>query len=471
MGSTTESAVDAGRDAFEHHQWQEAFERLSAADSQNGLKAEDMERLGEAARWSKHWDEMLGAFERAGSRFEQASDKRGAARVAIKLAMEHFMRHNDAVAGGLMARAASLLDGEEESREYGRLLWMQAGDRLDAGDLAGAQSVLADALELAERLGDRDLLGLVRMDLGNAILLEGRAAEAMSMFDEIAASALSGELEPWTSGRIFCSTIFACRSRGDWGRAGEWSEASLRWCERHSLSGFPGLCRFHLAEVLRMQGKLDEAEQAAQEATDELAVAVPRFIGFGHGEIGEIRRRRGDLDGAAEAFDAATDSGWDPQPGLSMLRLDQGRTEDAKRLVAHALADPSFFPREGRPLVLPAAVTIGIAAGDLDFARDALSRLESLAENYGTEAVEASACVARGEIALAESNAEAATRELRQGVELWSRVEAPYEVAQARLRLAEAYRESGDADAAESEMRVARAAFDRMGAQVAREPA
>ena len=111
-----------------------------------------------------------------------------------------------------------------------------------------------------------------------------------ALIDEAMATALGGELELWTTGQIFCSTIFACRNRGDWGRAGEWSVASLRWCERQSLSGFPGLCRFHQAEVMRFRGELNRAERDASEAVDELLLAAPRWAAWGLHELGEIRR-------------------------------------------------------------------------------------------------------------------------------------------------------------------------------------
>jgi hypothetical protein len=45
--------------------------------------------LGEAARWSRHFDEMLDAFERAAAGYESARDHRSAARVAVKLTLEH----------------------------------------------------------------------------------------------------------------------------------------------------------------------------------------------------------------------------------------------------------------------------------------------------------------------------------------------------------------------------------------------
>src|SRR3546814_8727353 len=46
-------------------------------------------------------------------------------------------------------------------------------------------------------------------------------------------------------------------------------------------------------------------------------------------ELGELHRLRGELDAAEEAYFEASRRGHDPRPGLSLLRLLQGRTEEA----------------------------------------------------------------------------------------------------------------------------------------------
>jgi hypothetical protein len=42
------------------------------------LTAEDLERLGEAARWSRRFEQVLDAFERAAAAFESTGDRRSA---------------------------------------------------------------------------------------------------------------------------------------------------------------------------------------------------------------------------------------------------------------------------------------------------------------------------------------------------------------------------------------------------------
>src|SRR5205807_1973139 len=87
--------------------------------------------------------------------------------------------------------------------------------------------------------------------------------------------------------------------------------------------------------------------------------------------------------------------------------------------------------------LLPARVEIAVAAEDLASAKAASDELSALAYRFGTSSGLAAAATARGAILLAEGDLPGARRELRDGVRLWSEVEAPYEVARARMLVAE----------------------------------
>jgi tetratricopeptide (TPR) repeat protein len=215
---------------------------------------------------------------------------------------------------------------------------------------------------------------------------------------------------------------------------------------------------------MRFRGELDRAERDASEAVDELLEAAPRWAAWGLHELGEIRRRRGDLEGAVASFQRSAGLGFDPEPGLALLRLDQGKASSARRAILGALANGGGLAREGRWLVLPAAVEIAIAAGDADLAQSAFQELDALAESLDTTAVRAAAAVAGGRVAMSESRIEDAVKDLRRGVRLWSEIDVPYEAAQAREILGRALIDLDDADAAELELMAARASFERMGA-------
>jgi class 3 adenylate cyclase len=464
MADATSDELAAGREAFARHEWEQAYEVLRASDADTRLGPEDLECLAEAARWSRHYSEMLDAFERAEAAFATAGDRRGAARAALALAWEHFTRNDDAVATGWHGRASTLLENDTECAEYASFLMLSGFALIQVGELEAGRDLLAQARDAARRFGNPDAEGLAHMFLGHALVTSGEIKAGLAMVDEATAAAMSGRLGVQAAGSIYCSTIFLCRNIGDWRRAGEWTDASMRWCRRESVSRFPGLCSFHHAEIMRFRGALADAERDALESIEELSTSAPRWAAWAYHELGEVRRRRGDLTAAAEAFRRAAEQGFDPQPGLALLRLDEGDASGAQRAIRRAVADEGFLARESLGLVLPAQVTIEIAAGDLDTARDALAALEARVKSSGSTAFAAAAAAARGELALAEDRPADAARELRQAWQAWQEIDAPYESARSRALLARAYRAEGDEDAARMELDAAQATFDRIGA-------
>jgi class 3 adenylate cyclase len=219
------------------------------------------------------------------------------------------------------------------------------------------------------------------------------------------------------------------------------------------------------AEVLRHRGAFEEAEEQALSAVEELRTFSPRVAGEALYEIGEINLRLGRLAKAAEAFDQAHGFGRDPEPGLSLLQLAEGKVEAAARSMRHALGDEAMLPL-ARARLLPAEVEIALAAGHLDRARAAKDELAEIARLHETEALEARASAARGVVSLAEGETEAAFGCLRHALRLWNEIKAPYEAARTRVALARAYRADGDEDAAARELRAARKVFEELGARL-----
>ncbi len=104
------------------------------------------------------------------------------------------------------------------------------------------------------------------------------------------------------AGFVYCAVISICRALCDWGRATEWTHMSTRYCERQSITGYTGLCRFHQGEIDRLHGNLARAEERVSQACEEL-LAINRYsAAWGCSELVDIRVRRGDLAGAEEAL-------------------------------------------------------------------------------------------------------------------------------------------------------------------------
>ncbi len=464
MESGSESdAVATNRratDAVERRDWAAAYEVLRAIDVPN---AAELELMADVARWSRPGGEQVDLLERAHEAFLRAGDPYGAARVSLQLCREHFERGDISVAAGCLGRATSLLADLPESAEHAFLAWNLARAAFNVGDVDALIEKAKEAAEIAHRVGNRDVEALARLDTGHALVASGRFDEGMALIDEANAAAASGTLGLEAAGTIYCSTIWSCRNLGDWRRAAAWTDVSLRWCERQHVSGFPGQCRFHRAEVLRMRGALDDAEVDARRAIEEL-IDRPLYAGWGYMELGEIRRRRGDLEAADEAFRAAIDLGTDPQPGYALLRLAIGDVAGARSMIERALAPANIIAREERVLVLPAAVTIALAASEIDTAKVHLAELEDLANRLGTPHAQAAALGASGQLALAEGRTSDAVEQLRGAWEAWCLAEAPYEAATMRVLVGRAHLTAADEAAARIELSAALSTFERLGA-------
>jgi DNA-binding CsgD family transcriptional regulator len=177
---------------------------------------------------------------------------------------------------------------------------------------------------------------------------------------------------------------------------------------------------------------------------------------------GEIQRLQGELAAAEESFVAASRLGYEPQPGLALLRLAQGNAAGAAAAIERVLHEPNEPIR--RAELLPAGVEIMLAVGDLDGARRASEELDAISETHASDLLRALGAEAAGAVALAEGDARAALGALRLALSTWQDIEAPYDSARTRVLLGTACRRLGDEDAAGLELEAARAVFKELGA-------
>ena len=120
----------------------------------------------------------------------------------------------------------------------------------------------------------------------------------------------------------------------------------------------------------------------------------------------------------------------------------------------------------GRCRLLPAVVEVALAAGDVEGAQEAADELAAIAVRLGVPYVHAVAAHARGAVLLADGQPRAAWTALREALDAWRTLEAPYDAARARVLLGTACRELGDPEGAALEHRAAERAFTELGAAV-----
>ena len=458
--------LQTGRDALARHDWPEAYERLSEADREGPLSGADLEGLAVAAFFAAHGDVELEVRERAFKAHEAEGNELRAAYLAIDVARKYGYVGKISIASAWLRRAERILGPDGDTYAHGYLALIRSEVAAFTGDGETALALAERAVEIGTRAADADLRAYAQTNLGALKIASGATFDGFALMEEASIAAVNGELSPLTSGMTTCRLIGACRDMTDYRRASEWIEATEKYCERQSLSGFPGVCRIHRAEVEAVGGGWERAELELQLATTELGAyraTPPQADGFY--AIGDIRRLRGDFETAETALREAHTRGRSPQPALALIRLAEGKVKAAATAINAAVAEETW-DRWARARLLPAQVEIAIAIGDVGRARTAVDELAEIVVGYPSPALEAGRRVALARVLLAEGDSPGAARELRAAVKGWREVGAPYEVARARAILSRALRATDNDDDADLELQAALDEFRRLGARI-----
>jgi DNA-binding NarL/FixJ family response regulator len=339
------------------------------------------------------------------------------------------------------------------------------------GDYTAAHRGAVEIAEIAERFGDPDLVPLAMMEQASALLRLRRRDEGLRLVDETMVAVSAGELSPIVAGIVYCNTIAFCRDLYELRAAREWTSALTKWCARQpEMLAHQGVCLVHRAELMTLAGAwpaaLDEARRAAERFVQ--GVLNQRALGEAAYREGELHRLRGEVAAAEKSYAEAIRRGREPQPGLALLRLGQGKESAAAASVRRALSEADDWTR--RASLLPAQVEIEVAVGGRERARAAASELDDIARDHPSEVLFAMAAKAAGVVAAAEGGAQRALLALRRALHLWEELEAPYEAAQTRVLLSMACRALWDGETADLELAAAREAFIwlRAGPDIAR---
>ena len=460
-------AAGEGRAAFERGAWADAYAGLAAADATGPLESADLERLAMAAhlvgRDSTAIDILIRIHHDAAGRGDVAA----AARSAFWLSMLLARNGEHAQAGGWLARGQRVVhEHDYDGVERGYLLIPVGLGQLETGDPTGAAATFGTATAIGDRFSDPDLATLGRLGQGDARIALGDRRTGLALLDEVMVGVTAGEVSPVVVGIVYCSVIETCHGLFDLRRAQEWTAALSRWCATQpDLVPYRGQCLLYRAELKQFHGAWQEAIDEAREATeDDAQPAGEPLAGAAHYRQAELHRLRGAFREAEAAYRQASRHGRPPEPGLALLRLAEGRPDQAAASIRRALSEE--HPSAVRARLLEAAVEILLASGQPSEARMAADELGSIARDSGAPLLDAMAARADGSVALAERDPRGALRTLRAAWAAWLTLDAPYDAARTRVLVARACRDVGDEDAATLELEAARDAFERLGARV-----
>jgi DNA-binding NarL/FixJ family response regulator len=458
--------LEQGREAYAERKWVDAYRALAAADRAEPLGAEDLELVARASYMLGRDDDYVSGLERAHHAYLESGQALPAVRCAWWIGHNFLFRGEMGPAKGWFARAQRLLERERrDCVERGYVLIAALLEHVFGGDHEAAHAVAVEITEIGERFGDQDLVAMGLMEQGHALVRRGRTREGLRLVDETMVAVTTGELSPIVAGIVYCNTIAFCQGVYELRRAQEWTATLTRWCdEQPDMVAHNGLCLVHRAQLMTLAGTWDAALEELRRLGERYTEGVLNQRALGHAayQRGEVHRLQGEFEEAEAAYRQATRFGREPQPGLALLRLGQGRGDAAAAAIRRAVSETSQPLK--RATLLPAYVEITVAAGDLDAARSACRELDETAERQDTDLLHAMAAQARGEVALANDDAETALAALREACQAWQGLDAPHEAARARALLGLTCRALGDEDTAAFELDAARGVFSELGA-------
>lgn len=387
----------------------------------------------ESRSWQAWWEEdgaaAIEARECAYRAHKAAGDARGAARMALWLALDHIeFRGEQAIAQGWFARCERILADLEPGPEHGWLAAFAAAFAIDDGDCDAARRLGTEARELGRglRLTALEMMGLATEGL--AMVELGEVAAGMRCLDEASAAALGGEYEEdfpvcWTC----CYLIYACERVRDYERAAQWCRKVDEYTERRGIRWVRHVCRAHYAAVLTWHGDWEAAERTLIDTRRALETTRPAWAPEATVRLADLRRRQGRWDEAERLF-AAAEPHLLALLGQGELALDRGRASEAvdcaERLLRR-LPQSNLAQRAG---ALELLVRARPSRADLE-------ALRAIVATIGGDPLRAALRHCEGVVARAECDLAGARAAFEDAAALYEG--APYEAARSRRELAE----------------------------------
>ena len=457
--------LEHARASFAQRSWGDTYAQFATADAATPLGLDDLEKLGLAAYLTGHDEESTRAWTRAHHEAIHRDDPQRAARNAFLIGSGLMFRGETAPGLGWFARGGRVLEGCGECPEQAWPPTWNAFAQMWGGDAEGAQHIFAESATVGQRFNDADLLTMSRLGQGMCLLMQGQGPAGMALLDEVMVAVTSGEVSPMYTGIAYCTVIAGCSDLFDLRRAREWTAALTRWCDSQpDLVPYRGNCLVHRCELMQLEGAWTHAMEAARQACDHLSGPVRwDTLGSAYYQLGELHRLRGEFAEAEESYRKASESGHQPEPGMALLRLAQGRADVAAAVLRRALDETQEPPTRAR--LLPAYVEIMIASRDVVSARTAADELGQIAEFLDAAYLRAVAAWAMGAVLLAEGDARSALPRLRAAGSAWRRLDAPYEVARVQVLIGLACSALGDPETCAMELDGARKVFEQLGAR------
>jgi DNA-binding CsgD family transcriptional regulator len=455
------TSLEAGLDALANGNWDEAITALEpvAGSSEPAQAATALEALADAYWWQGDANAAIHARERAYNTRRNDGDQAAAARAAAWLAREYAAAlGNVGAARGWLARAETLAATNADPTTLG---WVALTRATLADDAADQAAQARTAVDIARTTADGDLEVLALARLGLAQVTNGELDEGLGHLDEAMAAASAGDARGVTTvAQLCCDFVLASELAGETDRFGRWSEVVDRIAAGRGQPSPAACCTTCSAEASVAHGDIAGAEKQLHVAVVELAESGRRSRCIPPGtKLAEILLLQGRLEEADRAL-----AGADDDASLviqARVALARGAPSVAATLAERARRR---LGGDGLLAVPPLSVLVDahLAAGDVERARAGAQQLADVAAGGRSRKASALAAMAGGRVALADGRDDDAVIAFEDALH-HLRGTPTLDAAHARYELAKLYA-AAQPELARTEARAAIAGFEAAGA-------
>jgi ATP/maltotriose-dependent transcriptional regulator MalT len=406
---------------------------------------------GQARMVSGDTQGALACLERAAG-----TRRRTSAGLAWRMGLLHYLRGD--LPEAVVAFARGSTDGAGgDPRDVGLLLAWTATGRWGTGDLAGARTAAARALEVAHATGDDRCLAAANTVLAMLASIDGDSAA----MEAHSATALAAAERAGDTLQVIRIRTNRASHRADDGRYADALEDLELAIERAEVSGyafFLALALSNRGEVLAVTGQLEAAA-----ASYEASLAIYRRMGsrsacYPLQGLGDVLRIRGELALARASYQEALGYAQGAVEWQALAPTLAGLARalpEPDRATAREHADRALEASRG-PGRLAALLALGWLAAR-DGADDASERARLAVEEATNRGDPAGLAEALELTSVTATDDAARLAQLREALQIWVRIGNP--VGQARVELAIAR-----LDASEAGRRAADEASGRLAA-------
>jgi len=393
---------------------------------------ETLDGLAQALFGQGDYAAAIDSAELAFAAFHEAGNEVRAAVCARFIGYLYAVVHgNHAAASGWMGRAIRLIEAAGDCPERARIELTRA---VISTEPAARDRHLAEAVEIAQRYGDTDLVLDATSQQGLHLVAAGEVDAGMALLDESLAAVAAGEVRDLVSvGAMYCKMLHACELTFDVRRAEDWLALADRFVQRTNRIPISAICRTHYGGVLTAAGRWQDAERELAAALELYDRTYRALRGAAVVRLAALRVRQGRL---AEAAELLTDAEHDRYAIRPRIELHLARSEpDLAVSRIERFFRAGAAPELTAPLLM-LLVTAQLALGDTRAARAAATQLRDLTGARRQLLLTALANHAGGLVAHAEQEPTVAAGQLESALTAFARLGLPLEEARARLDLA-----------------------------------